>query len=88
MGQLYMLQGKKQVAVSEVSAGNIGAVLKLKQTVTGDSFSEADEKVVFPSIVFPLPVLSRVLVPKTHADEEKNKPSFAKAHGRRSNSES
>ena len=71
VGQLYMLQGKKQVAVSEVSAGDIGTVLKLKQTVTGDSFSEADEKVVFPSIVFPLPVLSRVLVPKTHADEEK-----------------
>ena len=71
VGQLYMLQGKKQLPVSEVSAGDIGAVVKLKQTVTGDSFSEADEKVVFPSIVFPLPVLSRVLVPKTHADEEK-----------------
>ena len=71
VGQLYMLQGKKQLPVTEVSAGDIGAVVKLKQTVTGDSFSEADEKVVFPSIVFPLPVLSRVLVPKTHADEEK-----------------
>lgn len=71
VGQLYMLQGKKQVAVSEVSAGDIGTVAKLKQTVTGDSFSDADEKVVFPTIVFPLPVFSRALVPKTHADEEK-----------------
>lgn len=71
VGQLYMLQGKKQVAVSEVSAGDIGAVTKLKQTVTGDSFSDADDKVVFPPIVFPLPVFSRALVPKTHADEEK-----------------
>jgi elongation factor G len=71
VGQLYMLQGKKQVAVSEVSAGDIGTVAKLKQTVTGDSFSDADEKVVFPPIVFPLPVFSRALVPKTHADEEK-----------------
>jgi len=71
VGQLYMLQGKKQVAVSEVSAGDIGTVAKLKQTVTGDSFSDADEKVIFPSIVFPLPVFSRALVPKTHADEEK-----------------
>jgi len=71
VGQLYMLQGKKQVAVSEVSAGDIGTVAKLKQTVTGDSFSDAEEKVVFPPIVFPLPVFSRALVPKTHADEEK-----------------
>lgn len=71
VGQLYMLQGKKQIAVSEVSAGDIGTVAKLKQTVTGDSFSDADEKVVFSPIVFPLPVFSRALVPKTHADEEK-----------------
>ncbi len=71
VGQLYVLQGKKQVPVSEVSAGDIGTVAKLKQTVTGDSFSDADEKVVFPPIVFPLPVFSRALVPKTHADEEK-----------------
>jgi elongation factor G len=71
VGQLYMLQGKKQFAVSEVSAGDIGTVAKLKHTVTGDSFSDADEKVVFPPIVFPLPVFSRALIPKTHADEEK-----------------
>jgi elongation factor G len=71
VGQLYMLQGKKQISVSEVSAGDIGTVAKLKQTVTGDSFSDIDEKVVFPPIVFPLPVFSRALVPKTHADEEK-----------------
>jgi elongation factor G len=70
-GQLYMLQGKKQFAVSEVPAGDIGTVAKLKHTVTSDTFSDADEKVVFPPIIFPLPVFSRALVPKTHADEEK-----------------
>lgn len=71
VGQLYMLQGKKQVQVSEISAGDIGAVAKLKSTLTGDTFSDAEEKVVFPPIAFPPPVFSRALVPKTRADEEK-----------------
>lgn len=71
VGQLYMLQGKKQVKVSEISAGDIGTVAKLKVTVTGDTFSDAEEKVVFPPIAFPSPVFSRALVPKTRGDEEK-----------------
>ena len=71
IGQLYMLQGKSQVSVSEISAGDIGTVAKLKQTITGDTFSSSNEKVIFPSIVFPLPVFSRALLPKTRADEEK-----------------
>jgi elongation factor G len=66
-----MLQGKKQVPVSEIPAGEIGTVAKLKQTITGDSFSDPDETVIFPPIFFPLPVFSRALVPKTRADEEK-----------------
>ena len=71
VGQLYALQGKKQIPVSEISAGDIGAVAKLKSTVTGDTFSDAGEKVVFPPIAFPLPVFFRALKPKTRADEEK-----------------
>ena len=71
VGQLYMLQGKKQVKVAEISEGDIGTVAKLKSTITGDTFSDAEEKVVFPPIIFPLPVFSRALVPKTRADEEK-----------------
>ena len=70
-GQLYMLQGKTQVPVSEVPAGEIGAVAKLKQTVTGDTFSDSKEKIVFPPILFPVPVFSRALIPKTRGDEEK-----------------
>jgi len=71
VGQLYMLQGKKQVQVSEISEGDMGAVAKLKSTITGDTFSDAEEKLVFPPIAFPLPVFSRALEPKTRADEEK-----------------
>ncbi len=71
VGQLYMLQGKTQVPVSEVPEGEIGAVAKLKQAITGDTFSDSDEKVKFSPITFPLPVFSRALIPKTRADEEK-----------------
>ena len=71
VGQLYMLQGKKQVQVSEIPEGDMGTVAKLKSTITGDTLSDSDEKVVFPPISFPMPVFSRALEPKTRADEEK-----------------
>ena len=71
VGQLYMLQGKKQVPVPEIPEGEIGTVAKLKQTVTGDTFSDPDQKVIFNPIQFPVPVFSRALSPKTRADEDK-----------------
>ncbi len=71
VGQLYMLQGKKQIAIQQVSAGDIGTVAKLKSTITGDTLADADSKVLFPPIEFPRPVFSRSLVPKARADEEK-----------------
>ncbi|MFP6637185.1 MAG: elongation factor G [Nitrospinaceae bacterium] len=71
IGQLYMLQGKNQIQVAEISAGDIGTVAKLKSTVTGDTFCDTEEKVVFPPVNFPRPVFSRALEPKTRADEEK-----------------
>jgi elongation factor G len=71
VGQLVLLQGKKQVSVQEISAGDMGAVAKLKFTVTGDTLSDAEDKLLFPLINFPLPIFSRALEPKTRADEEK-----------------
>jgi elongation factor G len=71
VGTIFALQGKKQVAVSEVSAGDMGAVAKLKATLTGDSLCAEGSPVAFDAIVFPKPVLARALIPKTRADEEK-----------------
>ncbi|MBI4383049.1 MAG: elongation factor G [Nitrospinae bacterium] len=71
VGQIFALQGKKQTPVPEVSAGDIGAVAKLKVTATGDTLGSPDSPLLFQPIRFPLPVLSRALVPKTRADEEK-----------------
>ncbi len=72
VGQLMSLQGKKQVQLSEVVAGDIVCVAKLKVTGTGDSLGpDAKGAVKFEDIPFPNAVLARGMVPKTRADEEK-----------------
>ncbi|PIQ97612.1 MAG: elongation factor G [Nitrospinae bacterium CG11_big_fil_rev_8_21_14_0_20_56_8] len=71
VGQLYFQQGKKQVPVPEISAGDLGTVAKLKVTTTGDTLSDGNSMIIFPPIEFPPTVYSRALVPKTRADEEK-----------------
>ena len=71
VGQIYLLQGKKQTAVTEVSAGDMGAVAKLKITTTGDTLSDPAKAIVLDGIQFPSPVLAQAILPKTRADEEK-----------------
>jgi len=71
VGQIFMLQGKKQEPVSEVSAGDIGAVAKLKVTTTNDTLADQANAIIFDDIKFPVPVFSQAILPKTRADEEK-----------------
>ncbi|CCQ91983.1 Elongation factor G [Nitrospina gracilis 3/211] len=71
LSQLLTLQGKKQVPVTEVPAGDIAVVAKLKSTTTNDTLTLADAGVKFEPIEFPKPVLARAMIPKTRADEEK-----------------
>jgi elongation factor G len=70
-GQLYALQGKTRIAVSEAFPGDIVAVAKLKATKTGDTL--ADEKAPFtlPKPVIPAPLISYALHPKSKGDEDK-----------------
>jgi elongation factor G len=71
VGQLFALQGKKQIPLPEIIAGDMGTVAKLKVTTTGDTLTTKSKGVQFDPIVFPNPVLARAMVPKTRADEEK-----------------
>ncbi|MEC7641722.1 MAG: elongation factor G [Nitrospinota bacterium] len=71
VGQLFALQGKKQTQVTEVSAGDFATVPKLKVTETGDTLTTQEQNIIFEPIVFPKPVLSRAIIPKTRSDEEK-----------------
>jgi elongation factor G len=71
LGHLELLQGKTQTGVPEIKAGDLGAVAKLKDTLTNDTLGDKAEHVTFPAITFPEPVLSYAIEPKTRGDEDK-----------------
>ena len=71
VGQLFTLVGKEHVSVSEVAAGDIGAVAKLQQAHTGDTLSAKDAAVQVPALGLPEPLLAYAIAPKTKGDENK-----------------
>ena len=71
LGHLLLLQGKTQTNVPEIRAGDIGAVAKLKETLTGDLLAERGAAVDVAPIKFPEPVISYAIEPKSRGDEEK-----------------
>lgn len=70
LGHLVLLQGKAQTDVPEIKAGDIGAVAKLKETVTNDTLTDKGG-VAFNPMKFPEPVLSYAIEPKSRGDEDK-----------------
>lgn len=81
VGPLYILQGKEQVAVPQITAGMLGAVAKLKDTFTSDSVSDEKEPVIFDPMVFPEAAISFSVKPKSRADEEKISTGLSKLTG-------
>ncbi len=71
IGQLFSLKGKEHETVSEVPAGDIGAVAKLPHTHTGDTFATKDDPVQLPSVELPEPLLAYAISPKTKGDEDR-----------------
>jgi elongation factor G len=71
LGHLILMQGKGQTAVPEIKAGDIGAVAKLKETVTGNLLADKPKSISLPPIKFPEPVISYAIEPKSRGDEEK-----------------
>jgi elongation factor G len=71
VGQLFTLRGKEHDTISEVPAGDIGAVAKLSHTTTGDTFSTKDDPVQVPAAEMPEPLLAFAIAPKTKGDEDK-----------------
>lgn len=70
-GQLLNIFGKEQRPVSEAIAGDIVAVAKLKETLTGDSLCAEKDRVIFQALNFPEPAISFSIKPKTRGDEDK-----------------
>ena len=71
IGQIYELEGKKQKPIKQAVAGDIVAVSKLKETVTGDTLCDEAKPVVFEPARQLQPVISYAIEPKTKADEDK-----------------
>ena len=68
---LSVMQGKTAVEVPELRAGDVGAVAKLKGTLTGDSLGDKAHPVTFRSVSLPEPAITFAIEPKTRADEDK-----------------
>ncbi len=68
---LQLTQGKSMTPISEVRAGDLFAVTKLKETTTGDTFCDPSRVVTFPAVEIPEPAISYAIEPKSRGDEDK-----------------
>ena len=71
LGQLFMVRGKEQMPVDVVKAGDIGAVAKLTATSTGDTLCDRGAPYQMPKVVYPQPLYSVSVFPKTKTDLDK-----------------
>ncbi len=71
IGQIYELEGKKQKPIKQAVAGDIVAVAKLKETLTGDTLCDKDKPIVYEPAKLLQPVISYAIQPKTKNDEDK-----------------
>jgi elongation factor G len=71
IGRLLRMYADRREDITEVNAGDIGAVLGLKESFTGDTLCDADHPVVLESISFPEPVISIAIEPKSTSDQDK-----------------
>ncbi len=71
LGQLFLMNGKDRKEVGKLTAGDIGAVVKLKDTHTNNTLSNKTFPVEFQPIVFPDPVIRMAIVSKSKGDEDR-----------------
>ncbi len=71
VGRILMMHANHREEVEEVKAGDIAAIVGLKDTLTGDTICSDEEPILLESITFPEPVISMAIEPKTKADQEK-----------------
>jgi elongation factor G len=71
VGRLVQMHANKRDEVEELRAGDIGAVVGLKQSITGDTLCDADHGIILESMTFPDPVIAVAIEPKTKADSDK-----------------
>ena len=78
IGRLMKMHANKREDVKEIQAGDIGAVIGLKNTATGDTLCDISQSVVLEAMTFPEPVMAIAIEPKTKADSDKLGMSLSK----------
>jgi len=71
IGRLLQMHANQRDEIKEVRAGDIAAAVGLKEATTGDTICDPDKVIVLERMVFPEPVISQAVEPKTKADQEK-----------------
>jgi elongation factor G len=71
IGKIYRMHANKREEIESVGAGDIVAVMGLKQTTTGETLSSASQPVILESMDFPAPVIQVAIEPKSKGDQEK-----------------
>jgi elongation factor G len=80
LGQLFILNGRNRKEVPSLKAGDIGAVVKLKDSHTGDTLCSKNLSIVIPEINYPNPVIRFAVQPKAKGDEDKISAALHTAH--------
>ncbi|MEK7626641.1 MAG: elongation factor G [Patescibacteria group bacterium] len=71
IGRIVRMHANHREEVDEIYAGDLGAIVGLKNTTTGDTLTDPEHPILLERIVFPEPVISMRIEPKTKADQEK-----------------
>jgi elongation factor G len=78
LSHISAMQGKAAVPVTELHAGDIGAVAKLRDTLTGDTLGDKSAPIQYPVVKLPEPAITFAIEPKSRADEDKLGPGIHK----------
>src|SRR5438309_2668420 len=78
LAHISVMQGKTAIPVTELHAGDIGAVAKLKETLTGDTLGDKSAPIQYPRVKLPEPAITFAIEPKSRADEDKLGPGIHK----------
>ena len=78
IGQIAYPMGKKQIGTDAIGVGDIGAVVKLTDTGTGDTLSSDPKGIMLPTVDVPKPIISFAVKPKSRGDEDKIGTAFSR----------
>jgi elongation factor G len=78
LSHLYVMQGRKPIEVQELHAGDLGAAVKLRSTLTGDTLGDKGQELFLEPVSMPEPAMTYAIEPKTRGDEDKLAPALHK----------